>query len=103
MNVGQIYESLLGLAGFYKNEFFRIPPFDENYDFQFSRNLVYWQLNELNRKHYFSFPSKHPAKREKTNSKHYVENKMGISNIDFVFRAPPCRRAPGQSQGASPN
>ena len=57
MNVGQIYESLLGLAGFYKNEYFRIPPFDENYDFQFSRNLVYWQLNELNQKHYFNYNS----------------------------------------------
>lgn len=57
MNVGQIYESLLSLAGFYKNEYFRIPPFDENYDYQFSRNLVYWQLNELNQRHYFNYNS----------------------------------------------
>nr|UIB38782.1 RNA polymerase beta subunit [Trentepohlia sp. YN1242] len=64
MNVGQIYESLLGLAGFYKNEYFRIPPFDENvravkflYDYQFSRNLVYWQLNELNKQHYYEYNS----------------------------------------------
>lgn len=62
MNVGQIYESLLGLAGFYKNEYFRIPPFDENYDFQFSRNLVYWQLNELNQKHYFFYPRAYDQK-----------------------------------------
>ena len=55
MNVGQIYESLLGLAGFYKNEYFRVPPFDENYDYQFSRNFVYWQLNELNQQHYFNY------------------------------------------------
>ena len=59
MNVGQIYESLLGLAGFYKNEYFRIPPFDENYDYQFSRNLVYWQLNELNHQHYYNYNSAH--------------------------------------------
>uniref|UniRef100_UPI00300166DD RNA polymerase beta subunit n=1 Tax=Cephaleuros diffusus TaxID=1519597 RepID=UPI00300166DD len=39
MNVGQIYESLLSLVGFYKNEYFRIPPFDENYDYQFSLGL----------------------------------------------------------------
>nr|YP_010261010.1 RNA polymerase beta subunit [Trentepohlia sp. BN17]UIB38764.1 RNA polymerase beta subunit [Trentepohlia sp. BN17] len=57
MNVGQIYESLLGFAGFYKNEYFRVPPFDENYDFQFSRNLVYWQLNELNQQHYDNYDS----------------------------------------------
>ena len=62
MNVGQIYESLLGLAGFYKNEYFRIPPFDENFDYQFSRNFVYWQLNELNQQHYFFFPAKRATK-----------------------------------------
>nr|YP_010261155.1 RNA polymerase beta subunit [Cephaleuros karstenii]UIB39096.1 RNA polymerase beta subunit [Cephaleuros karstenii] len=54
MNVGQIYESLLSLVGFYKNEYFRIPPFDENYDYQFSRNFVYWQLNQ----HYHNYKKK---------------------------------------------
>nr|YP_010261032.1 RNA polymerase beta subunit [Cephaleuros parasiticus]UIB38973.1 RNA polymerase beta subunit [Cephaleuros parasiticus] len=55
MNVGQIYESLLNLVGFYKNEYFRIPPFDENLDYQFSRNFVYWQLNQLNWHQYTNY------------------------------------------------
>ena len=54
MNVGQIYESLLGLTGFYKQEYYRIPPFDENYSSQFSRNFVYWKLNELKDLHFFT-------------------------------------------------
>ena len=54
MNVGQIYESLLGLTGFYKQEYYRIPPFDENYSTQFSRNFVYWKLNELKDLHFFT-------------------------------------------------
>ena len=55
MNVGQLFESLLGLSGFFRHEYYRIPPFDENYGYQFSRNFVYWKLNELNQQHYNSY------------------------------------------------
>ena len=55
MNVGQLFESLLGFSGFFRHEYYRIPPFDENYGYQFSRNFVYSKLNELNQYHYNSF------------------------------------------------
>ena len=55
MNVGQLYESLLGFSGFYRHQYYRIPPFDENYGYQFSRNFIYNKLHELNQQHYNSF------------------------------------------------
>ena len=47
MNVGQIYECLLGLAGKYLGEYFRIAPFDEIYGAEASRSLVYSKLYEV--------------------------------------------------------
>ena len=44
MNVGQVFESLLGLAGVYLNQQFRILPFDELYGPETSRTLVYSKL-----------------------------------------------------------
>jgi DNA-directed RNA polymerase subunit beta len=46
MNVGQVFEALLGLAGFYLNQSFKIPPFDETYGPEASRSLVYSKLYE---------------------------------------------------------
>ena len=65
MNVGQIFESLLGLSGFFRHEYYRIPPFDEHYGYQFSRNFVYSKLNELNKYSYNSF-SKAKSKKQTT-------------------------------------
>ena len=50
MNVGQIYECLLGLAGKYLGEYFRIAPFDEIYGAEASRSLVYSKLYEVRKK-----------------------------------------------------
>ncbi len=50
MNVGQIYECLLGLAGKYLGEYFRIAPFDEIYGAEASRSLVYAKLYEVRNK-----------------------------------------------------
>nr|AYQ94689.1 NA polymerase beta subunit protein b [Dictyochloris fragrans] len=44
MNVGQIYECLLGLAGKYLGECFKITPFDEIYGAEASRSLAYSKL-----------------------------------------------------------
>jgi DNA-directed RNA polymerase subunit beta len=44
MNVGQIYECLLGFAGSYLNENYKILPFDEVVGAQMSRSLVYSKL-----------------------------------------------------------
>nr|YP_001876572.1 RNA polymerase beta subunit [Welwitschia mirabilis]ABY26785.1 RNA polymerase beta subunit [Welwitschia mirabilis]AMA21048.1 RNA polymerase beta subunit [Welwitschia mirabilis] len=44
MNVGQIFECLLGLAGTLTNKHYRIPPFDERYEQEASRKLVFSEL-----------------------------------------------------------
>lgn len=46
MNVGQIFECLLGLAGSYLNQVYKIQPFDETYGIEASRSLVYSKLYE---------------------------------------------------------
>lgn len=50
MNVGQIYECLLGLSGKYLGENFRILPFDEIYGAEASRSFVYSKLYEARKK-----------------------------------------------------
>ena len=44
MNVGQIYECLLGLAGKYLGQHFKIFPFDEMYGAEASRSFVFAKL-----------------------------------------------------------
>jgi DNA-directed RNA polymerase subunit beta len=46
MNVGQIYECLLGLAGKHLGENFKVFPFDEIYGAEASRSFVYSKLYE---------------------------------------------------------
>jgi DNA-directed RNA polymerase subunit beta len=50
MNVGQIFECLLGLSGSKLNRRFKVMPFDEMYGVETSRNLVNYYLNEAARK-----------------------------------------------------
>jgi DNA-directed RNA polymerase subunit beta len=50
MNVGQIYECLLGLAGRYLGEHYKIPPFDEMYGSDASRSFVLSQLYSARKK-----------------------------------------------------
>jgi DNA-directed RNA polymerase subunit beta len=46
MNVGQIFECLLGMAGYYLKQNYKIQPFDEIYGCEASRSLVYSKLYE---------------------------------------------------------
>nr|WQA10908.1 RNA polymerase beta subunit [Streptosarcina sp. YL-2023a] len=46
MNVGQVFECLLGLAGVYLKQQYKITPFDEIYGPEASRSLVYSKLYE---------------------------------------------------------
>lgn len=46
MNVGQLFECLLGLAGFYTNKAFKIVPFDEMFGSEASRALVNNKLKQ---------------------------------------------------------
>nr|YP_010564965.1 RNA polymerase beta subunit II [Chlamydomonas chlamydogama]UZA61964.1 RNA polymerase beta subunit II [Chlamydomonas chlamydogama] len=50
MNVGQIYECLLGLAGKHLGESFKVFPFDEIYGAEASRTFVYSKLFEARQK-----------------------------------------------------
>jgi DNA-directed RNA polymerase subunit beta len=50
MNVGQIFECLLGMAGFYLKQNYKIRPFDEIYGCEASRSLVYSKLYEARSK-----------------------------------------------------
>jgi DNA-directed RNA polymerase subunit beta len=50
MNVGQIFECLLGLAGDFLKKNYRVTPFDERYEREASRKLVFSQLYEASEK-----------------------------------------------------
>jgi DNA-directed RNA polymerase subunit beta len=50
MNVGQIFECLLGLAGSKLNRRFKVMPFDEMYGIETSRNLINSYLDEAAQK-----------------------------------------------------
>ena len=64
MNVGQIYECLLGLAGSYLGEYYRILPFDEKVGEEASRSFVFSKLYEARLKTEYSwlFDPKNPGK-----------------------------------------
>nr|AHK10004.1 beta subunit of RNA polymerase [Prototheca wickerhamii] len=64
MNVGQILECLLGLAGKYLNESFSINLFDEKFGTEASRSFVYSKLYQasLKTKKSWLFEPKHPGK-----------------------------------------
>ena len=62
MNVGQIFECLLGLAAEQLNARFKIIPFDEMYGPEASRALVNRKLSLASRKQSWMFSSKHPGK-----------------------------------------
>nr|ACI31271.1 beta subunit of RNA polymerase [Volvox carteri]ACY06066.1 beta subunit of RNA polymerase [Volvox carteri f. nagariensis] len=64
MNVGQIYECLLGLAGRYLGEHYKIPPFDEMYGADASRSFVLSKLYDARKKTGLNwlFDPNHPGK-----------------------------------------
>nr|AND47858.1 beta subunit of RNA polymerase [Sphagnum strictum] len=50
MNVGQIFECSLGLSGDFSKKHYRITPFDERYEREASRKLVFSELYEASKK-----------------------------------------------------
>lgn len=64
MNVGQIFECLLGLAGFALHEHYKILPFDEISGTEASRSLVYSKLYQARMKtgSHWLFDPEHPGK-----------------------------------------
>nr|YP_009578655.1 RNA polymerase beta subunit [Taxus calcicola]QBK33631.1 RNA polymerase beta subunit [Taxus calcicola]QBK34451.1 RNA polymerase beta subunit [Taxus calcicola]QBK36747.1 RNA polymerase beta subunit [Taxus calcicola] len=64
MNVGQIFECLLGLAGELMNKHYRIAPFDERYEREASRKLVFSELYKASEQtaNPWVFEPDHPGK-----------------------------------------
>lgn len=64
MNVGQIYECLLGLAAKYLGSHFKVTPFDEIYGPEASRSFTYSKLYEARQKtkNKWLFNPNHPGK-----------------------------------------
>ena len=64
MNVGQLFECLLGLAGFYLNKSFKIIPFDEMFGSEASRAFVNNKLKQASifSKNSWLFNTSHPGK-----------------------------------------
>lgn len=64
MNVGQLFECLLGLAGEYLGQRFKIVPFDEMYGAEASRSLINAKLREaaLESQNDWLFDTNHPGK-----------------------------------------
>nr|YP_010621346.1 RNA polymerase beta subunit [Cuscuta epithymum]WBF90891.1 RNA polymerase beta subunit [Cuscuta epithymum] len=64
MNVGQIFECSLGLAGSLLDRHYRIAPFDERYEQEASRKIVFSQLHEASKKtaHPWAFEPEYPGK-----------------------------------------
>nr|YP_010231235.1 RNA polymerase beta subunit [Nephroselmis pyriformis]QSV37304.1 RNA polymerase beta subunit [Nephroselmis pyriformis] len=64
MNVGQVFECLLGLAGMHLQEQFKVRAFDEMYEEQASRGFVYSKLYEARQKtgYRWLFDPAHPGK-----------------------------------------
>lgn len=85
MNVGQIYECLLGLAAKYLGQSFRIRPFDEIYGAEASRTLTFSSLYKARLKtgHKWLFNPKSPGKMKifdgRTGSTFHQSVTVGIS------------------------
>nr|YP_010498620.1 RNA polymerase beta subunit [Terniopsis yongtaiensis]UWR82584.1 RNA polymerase beta subunit [Terniopsis yongtaiensis]WMV00763.1 RNA polymerase beta subunit [Terniopsis yongtaiensis]WMV00840.1 RNA polymerase beta subunit [Terniopsis yongtaiensis]WMV00917.1 RNA polymerase beta subunit [Terniopsis yongtaiensis]WMV00994.1 RNA polymerase beta subunit [Terniopsis yongtaiensis] len=64
MNVGQIFECSLGLAGDLLDRHYRIGPFDEKYEQESSRKLVFSELYEASKKTFnpWVFEPEYPGK-----------------------------------------
>nr|YP_009305841.1 RNA polymerase beta subunit [Glyptostrobus pensilis]ANT70593.1 RNA polymerase beta subunit [Glyptostrobus pensilis]QYB21494.1 RNA polymerase beta subunit [Glyptostrobus pensilis]WLN32108.1 RNA polymerase beta subunit [Glyptostrobus pensilis] len=64
MNVGQIFECLLGLAGKLMNKHYRLAPFDERYEREASRKLVFSELYKASEQtaNPWVFEPDHPGK-----------------------------------------
>lgn len=87
MNVGQIYECLLGLASKYLGQPFRIRPFDEIYGAEASRTLTFSSLYQARLKtgHKWLFNPKSPGKMKifdgRTGTSFHQTVTVGISYI----------------------
>nr|YP_009920759.1 RNA polymerase beta subunit [Woodwardia japonica]QMS48608.1 RNA polymerase beta subunit [Woodwardia japonica] len=66
MNVGQIFECLLGLAGEFPETHYRIVPFDERYEREASRKLVFSELRRASAstRNPWLFEPDHPGKSQ---------------------------------------
>nr|YP_009629045.1 RpoB [Lewinskya incana]QBX99190.1 RpoB [Lewinskya incana] len=73
MNVGQIFECLLGLAGHFLKRHYRITPFDERYEREASRKLIFSELYKASTKtgNPWLFETENPGKS------HLIDGRTG--------------------------
>lgn len=71
MNVGQVFECLLGIAGKNLKENYKIPQFDEMYGEETSKKIIYNKLYETSKKTHkeWIFNPNHPGKMVVLNGK----------------------------------
>ncbi|XLR55421.1 hypothetical protein S83_006093 [Arachis hypogaea] len=85
MNVGQIFECSLGLAGDMLDRHYRIAPFDERYEQEASRKLVFSELYEaVNKRRIRGYLN--PSIRQK---REYLMEEQGILLNKFVIIGKP--------------
>ena len=80
MNVGQLFEALLGLAADHLNLRFKIVPFDEMYGIEASRGLINQKLKQAAKKKPWMFSSKNPGKLPLINGQtgNYFDNDITV-------------------------
>lgn len=89
MNVGQIYECLLGLAARYLGQTFRILPFDEIYGAEASRTLTFSSLYKARLKtgHKWLFNPKSPGKIKLIDSRTGIHFHQAVtSGISYMLK-----------------
>ena len=90
MNVGQVFECLLGFAGTYLDKRFKIIPFDEMYGPEASRTLVNQKLGEAQEKTQCNwiFNTKHPGKMVIFDGRtgEAFDNPVTVGKVCFVLR-----------------
>jgi len=62
MNVGQIFECLLGFSGMLLDKKYRVLPFDERYEYQASRKLILSELYAANQQNPWALDIQTPGK-----------------------------------------
>lgn len=86
MNIGQIFECLLGLCGKNLKENYNIEPFDEKYGLETSKNIVYDKLYETKKKtkKNWIFNPNHPGKTNLIDGRNGKIYKQPV-NIGYAY------------------
>ncbi|XLS64181.1 hypothetical protein HN51_024155, partial [Arachis hypogaea] len=101
MNVGQIFECSLGLAGDMLDRHYRIAPFDERYEQEASRKLVFSELYEASKQtsNPWIFEPEYPAKISTGRFVLFRYSRPRSTEFSFFSDSPERRRKVGMPIG----